>query len=557
MATLKIRTNFDCNIYIDDEFTAQATKDKITKINIPNLGRYHVDSQLILNQSIISLYQDSGLNIPIYHKTNIIEISNSTYEYLLVYDFLFELVASHLDFVKIKATSIYQSTQSIAEKLGLLSNIKKIVSTLSKNIPKANDKEKEKELESLETSIIKTIMFIEDYKTNIKEKVLRMNYKDILKLNCTFIEKTVISDFPNEILDEDIDLGEEEILSYIIYHDYGFKINLPYYFKEDFKYGFAIVQDSNSNCGIIDKAGNLILPCKYKDIKLLFQTKDNSIIYGIVKETESSNEELHLLKICDTSDYSNVFSATVYDNLKCVYNEKLGLIATFMSIQQYMEEYNIQDEYDIDPDEISYNINIIDVKNDEWDIPSGWGEIKEITDNQYIIYYRPNNGYGISIIDLKYHCFGSPLIDNCKEIFHVGGDFFALRKYDLTHERTDVEEWFLKKKDDWRIWEGFWKFSETANIFNTVFFNPCCGIIHNTIIKEDGIPYGFFYYKPDLWSGDKIDYEDLIVVKGKILYDNDYASKPIEFECRAFGFAGSGEEVSELFREWTYYKDLY
>ena len=556
MATLQIRTNYDCNIYIDDEFIAQVTKDKIIKISLPNIGSYYIDSQLILDQSIVSFYQNSGLNTPIYHKTNIIEIPNNSYEYLLEYDFSFEFVDSFLDSTKIVATSIYQSTQSIAEKIKLLSNIRQYVTITSNNILKTNNEEKEFKyrMKSIETA-----MFIGDYQTKLKDKVLKTNCKDILKLNCSIIEKTALSNSPNEELDKelDVDLGEEEIVSYIIYHDYGFKINLPYYLKENFKYGFAIVQDSNSKCGIIDKAGNLILPCKYKDIKLLFQTKDNSIVYGIVKETKSSNEELHLLEICDTSDYSNIFSATVHDNLECVYNEKLGLIAAFMSIQQYMEEYNIQDEYDIDPDEISYNINIIDVKNNEWDIPSGWGEIKEITDNQYIIYYSPNNGYGITIIDLEYHCFGNPLIDNCKEIFYVGGDFFALRKYDLAHERTDVEEWFFKKKDDWKIWEGFWKFSETANIFNTVFFNPCCGIIHNTVIKEDGIPYGFFYYKPDLWSGDKIDYEDLIVVKGKILYDNDYVSKPIEFECRAFGFAGSGEEVSGLFREWTYYKDLY
>lgn len=532
MATIKIKTNYDCSISIDGIHSTIAQKDKITRINIQFAGMYYVESTLILPNELKTVLDTFNLNVPL-QKNNIIELPNDNYEYLLIIDFDKEYFNCIL--------TLAERTIQIHKSARIDTNFFSALDGFEAGFKLIEEKTLFKE------RILECKKEIQDQRLKAIRKILDADCKRILELNC------YIDDEPGE------EHGDEENSITIIYLDYGFEIKLPYSFVREFEYGFAIVSN-DGKYGIIDKAGNLVLPCQYGYIEFLFPGKKESTEYlhGIIKESEYSKDVLHFFTIYLYDGFTE-FIVDLHENTKCVYNKKLGLVAMYTPIKDYMEKNGILNEYDIGPWEPYNNIEIVDSECSDWIIPIDWGEIKEITNNQYIIYYEPNEGYGIATIDLEHHCFRDPLIDNCKEIFYLGGDFFALRKYDLKHEPTDVEKYFLRKKDDWRINESTWKFSETANIFNSDFFNPHYGIISNTEISDNEVPCAVYYidHEPNFYC-DLPTYKDLVVEKRKI-YGKEWGDR-LYLEIKAYGYAGIGEEVTDFMREyfhdWKDYVDL-
>ena len=523
MATIKIKTTHRCNIYIDGEYITTAIPESFTKININNLGIYYIESFLDVDH-IIQQNQYLADNKLEYKKSNTIELCQKEYECLLILDFKFEYFHAHLSTIKKTFQIIPQLPLSLAQKIKLSFELKDGINQVINEIDNPSQ---------LNNIIEECIALANKNIKILVNQVLKVSTNDILKLKCKIQKKE-----------------DNQENSIIIYEDYPFILNLPYQFYKEFEYGFAIViNNENGQYGIIDKAGNLILPCEYDSIKFLFPIQNNypKILCGIINYNSLSSESTQKLFIIN--NFQDEFHISILDDEKCIYNIFLNMAITYKPIQLYMKKNHISEEYNIDPDEVRYNINIIDSKSSDWEIPFGWGEITKILDNNTVIFYEPNNGYGIANINFMKHSFDQPYIKGCEEIFYLGGDYYIIKNNNSNDKISEVEQWYRDNKKGTPS-DVFWRFSKDTTIFNSNIYSIYEGFIDINDMKGDGIPCECHYinHVPNPFCN-LPEFKGLIIVKGKISYN--YNSNPV-LEKEAYSLAGRGNNMRDFMENFYF-----
>lgn len=494
MIILKIKTTHNCDIYIDGSYVITASSDCLTRINLERPGIYCVSSKF--NTTIVE-----GLTINCSKSINL-ELTKDNFEYLHTLDFFSDIVKEILSLWLQKSNEFKTSLKSC--QLSQIPQIFKQLFNLKDNIlAYENQTTDNSEL------VQECLKDINDNLNKAKNRVLQINAKELIKLKCSIIQHSY-----NE-------------KAHIVYHDYGFQIDIPFDKYCDFENGFAIVAGDNGY-GIIDKAGNLILPCEYDDIEFLFfdQSYPGINLHGVVNKSHPMNIYVN----CEGD-----FEASVREDLTCVYNSKL--IITCKPIKSNTQAVE------------SYDFDVSDSEGLYWDVPEYWDKITHISDENYLIYHDSDRGgYGIAKIDTKHGTFHELDIDiyGCKEIFHLGGEYYIINNSYTEHEITDVEQWFIDEKKGTPR-SDLWKFSKETTIFNSRIYSVYDeAYIYDDDMWGDGIPCELFY-----------DDDDLIIVKGKITYDEDYSIRTLEL--RPYDNAGRGADITDTidkyFYDWTTYNE--
>lgn len=509
-AILKIKTNYDCDIYIDGVFIATAYAKHINRFNIECLGTYIIEAKIKLGQ-----YTSSKSSI-----TNELEISHKDYEYLTNLRFTEEMILE----------SYFSFLQDALKQIDLAKN-SPIVSLATLQTLKNNIKGAKVETLASYFQLHKTYLnIINDIDEKIRITKQQFSNNEVLNLNCSLIEYQYEDEFEGYCSN-----------ARIILPDNSSFIDLEYEFYKDFEYGFAII-GKDGKYGIIDKIGNLILPCEYGYIDFIFCNDDSwDYLYGIIKDSEYDIAIQYYFTIYNYP--CEDFHIKVHKDMRCVYDENEQILITY---PRNIDE--IKDDYDL---------NIIDNTGEYWNIPSNWSAITKVSYNGDVIFYDPEEGYGIARMDYREHKFGKPIISACEEINYIGGDYYAIKRKESRHIVSDIERLYIDGIIG--VSEEYWKFSETATIFNSDLFNIYEGFIFDFEMKGNGIPCEIHYLngRPDPYSD--LDIHDCIVVKGEIK-QSDFYPYNNEFHKTAYGWAGRGHNVDQLMNsyyiDWNFFIEL-